>query len=99
MAVVMWAFPYARPEGLGRAYKDGLRVSDVMLSTLLAAGICWPALELRGAAVVGLGLVVALTGGWCLTRCLGGLTGDCYGALNEVAEVVGLLLLVAMVAQ
>ncbi|HET7771106.1 MAG TPA: adenosylcobinamide-GDP ribazoletransferase, partial [Chloroflexota bacterium] len=93
------ACPDARPEGLGRAYKDGLRVSDVMLSTLLAAGICWPALELRGAAVVGLGLVVALTGGWWLTRCLGGLTGDCYGALNEVAEVVGLLLLVAMVAQ
>jgi adenosylcobinamide-GDP ribazoletransferase len=99
MVPAMWGSPYARPEGLGRAYKDGLRPSDVVVATLLAAAVCWIALELRGAIVLGVALALSLAGAWWLARCLGGLTGDCYGALNEVVEVSGLVLLVALVGQ
>ena len=36
--------------------------------------------------------MVALGLGWWFKRMLGGMTGDTYGATNEVAEVVILLL-------
>ena len=40
----------------------------------------------------GLGLflgvtLLALVLGWGMNRSLGGLTGDCYGAINELCEV------------
>jgi len=93
MAVAMRAFPYARPEGLGRAFRDGVRWSDVGLATLLAAGMCWAALDVRSALLLTVALVLALAGGWWLAQRLGGLTGDCYGAVNEVVESVVLLVL------
>ena len=40
---------------------------------------------------------VALLIGWYVTRVLGGLTGDVYGATNEIIEVMGLIFLVALI--
>ena len=40
---------------------------------------------------------LALLIGWYVTRILGGLTGDVYGATNEIIEVAGLILLVALI--
>ena len=94
MVVAIGRFPYARAEGLGRAFKDGLRVTDVALATVLAAAVCWAALETLGAALLAGTLLLSLVGGWWLTRALGGLTGDCYGAVSEVVEVGVLLALV-----
>lgn len=97
MVVSTWLFRYARPEGLGRAFKDGVRVSDVLLATALAAGLCWAAFGLLGlAALLGAAAVVGLGGAFLAGR-LGGLTGDCYGALSEVVEV-GVLVAATAVA-
>src|SRR6266849_3375042 len=38
--------------------------------------------------------IIALILGFCITRIIGGLTGDNYGAIEEIAEVVALLVLV-----
>ena len=81
-----WMFPYARREGLGRAFKDGMRTGHVLLGGACAvAAATW----LLGAA--GLGLVAATAGGvWVVGRLLaarlGGLTGDTYGSLCELVE-------------
>jgi len=40
---------------------------------------------------------LALLIGWYVTRVLGGLTGDVYGATNEIIEVMGLIFLVALI--
>ena len=112
MVVVMWVFPYARAEGLGRAFKDGARAGHVTLATLLAAAALGaltrvpysePELALVAsvpAALMAAGLTAWGTGAFLAPR-LGGLTGDAYGAVNEVVEaavLVGLLAWLSAVA-
>ena len=43
-------------------------------------------------ALAGSALAVALALGWWMSRMLGGMTGDTYGAVNELAEAAALLL-------
>ena len=93
MAAAMWAFPYARAEGLGSGFKAGVTAPVVIVATVLAAALAWATLGgLGGAALLA---VVAVTWGLAaaLGRAVGGLTGDCYGALNEVAEATVLVTL------
>lgn len=87
MVVSLAAFPYARTEGLGSPFhQGGIGISTAAAAIMALAG----ALLLGGGG--GLGLlagvtVLALALGWAMNRSLGGLTGDCYGATNEVCEV------------
>ena len=96
MVGVMWGFPYARAEGLGRAFKDGIQLWHVALAAVLAGALSWMALGVWGLGLFGPTAVLSAAGGWWLVRCLGGLTGDCYGALNELAESAVLVALVGM---
>ncbi len=84
---IYW-FPPAAEGGLGRAFHDQVRRPDFFVATA-AAGAA--ALLVGGAAgLVAMALVLAcahmLARWW--TRDLGGLTGDTYGALCEIGEVV-----------
>jgi adenosylcobinamide-GDP ribazoletransferase len=85
-------FPYARPQGLGRAFSGEARLRDVLIATGLVLVVI-AALGTRGIipAVATLA-AVWLLGAW-LTRRLGGLTGDVYGAAIELGEVVALVLM------
>ncbi len=93
MSLALHFFPYARKEGgLGQSFASGKRVSYVMVSSLLALLII--GLVNGGAGILislmvgGLSLLLAI---W-VVRKIGGLTGDVYGALNEVSENLFLLL-------
>ena len=85
------AFPYARPQGLGTAFRPSGR-SEFFLASVSAL-----AMALVLGRIWGLWLVLAawlatwLVARMVLTR-IPGLTGDVYGAINEVVEVVVLLL-------
>lgn len=89
-------FRYARPEGLGKDMKRNASAEAVAVSqAFMLAGLWfagtehWPAV----AAAYGATLLTALV----LSRKLGGLTGDIYGALIELSELAGLTgLLVAL---
>jgi adenosylcobinamide-GDP ribazoletransferase len=95
MAVAVVAFPYARTEGLGRALKDHARCNQVLLASAIAVVAAW-------IAAAWLGLLIILVSGvlmffftrFVLTR-LPGLTGDIYGAVCELLEVLVLLSFVA----
>ncbi|WP_018086429.1 adenosylcobinamide-GDP ribazoletransferase [Desulfurispora thermophila] len=87
MLYVIARFPYARPEGLGRLfhqYTGGRELAVGGMTALLAGGL------VGGPG----GLVLLLTstvlahglGRWWQGH-LGGLTGDTYGATNEILEV------------
>lgn len=88
-------FPVARREGLAAALKPRAGWGWVSANLALLAGLL---LMLWG----GWGLVV-LAGVWLiaegtgryLVSALGGLTGDTYGAVNEVTEVIILLMILA----
>ena len=96
MVLALWGFPYARAEGLGRSFKEEVGWREVLAATVLAAAVA--ALSL---GVVGIGILfITGTGAWLLgsfifTR-IPGLTGDSYGAINGVVEVVSLLTVVAV---
>lgn len=95
MAVAVVAFPYARGEGLGRAMKDRAGWSQALLASATAAVVAWFAAG--GPGLISLllsGALMFLVAHFVLTR-LPGLTGDIYGALCELVEVLVLLVVVA----
>ncbi len=96
MALAIVGFPYARQEGLGTAFRPASPVWSVVLATAVAALAGALLFGAIGAAFLGLGLLLTLgLGRWCL-RLVGGMTGDLYGALNEVVEACVLLMAVAL---
>jgi adenosylcobinamide-GDP ribazoletransferase len=91
MAAATWAFPYARPSGLGAAFKAGVRWPAVAVATALALVVVWVALGPTGLLLLVVAVALAGLLGAYMKGKLGGLTGDCYGAIDEVVES-GLLL-------
>jgi adenosylcobinamide-GDP ribazoletransferase len=89
------AFPYARPEGLGRAFHASalpLAAPAAGVSCLAAAGA---GLGVEGAGAWLLAAAAGLGLGAFVGARLGGLTGDCYGAAIEVTETALLVLAAA----
>ncbi|KAB8141874.1 adenosylcobinamide-GDP ribazoletransferase [Chloroflexia bacterium SDU3-3] len=88
MVYAMVRFPLARKDGLGRSVQQHVRMLHVALAGVVALAA---ALLLGGPAgllALALGLPAAhLLARWW-TNDLGGLTGDTYGALCELSEVV-----------
>ena len=94
MLLTMELYPYIRSNGLGTAFFDGgarrvrwqliLGFAFTLVISVALAGIVGIVL-LAAACAVAWGV-----GAWA-TRLLGGVTGDIYGAVNEVTEVVVLL--------
>jgi adenosylcobinamide-GDP ribazoletransferase len=92
MALALQAFPYARSEGRGTAFKAGVGSREVALATW------WAVLMLAGLHLRWLWLLVVVwvaamaLGRWMAGR-LGGLTGDSYGAICELVTALTLVLL------
>lgn len=98
MAIALVAYPYARPEGLGRDIKDHASWRQALLATafclaVVAGTALWKSDWAVGAALAAAGAALWLGARFALKR-LPGLTGDIYGALNEIIEAVVLLALV-----
>lgn len=84
------AFPYARPEGLGRAFHEGGGARELWVAfALTALALPWFGLQvlLPSAAALVAAALLALG----VHRRLGGLTGDAYGAAIELAELAFLI--------
>ena len=92
MLLVMELYPYARKEGLGVAF-----LGERGRLQLFFGLVCALSASLLAAGVMGLVLLLAasliawIIGAWA-SRQLGGLTGDIYGAVNEVVETAVLVL-------
>lgn len=95
MSVAVVAFPYARPEGLGRWMKDHSGWRQVFLTSLTAFLVAALAARWMGVVAVVLAGTTTVAGAVWVLRRLPGLTGDIYGALCEVLETLILLTFVA----
>ncbi|MGQ9887189.1 MAG: adenosylcobinamide-GDP ribazoletransferase [Aggregatilineales bacterium] len=94
MVCAAYAYPYARPSGLGAYFREGLGRGQVAAASAIA--LLTVALVVRDPLRVlivagGAVLTVGLVGGWSARRLGGGLTGDVYGALCELTELLCLL--------
>ena len=99
MVVLLGAFPYVRTQGLGSPFHGtGIKIATTI------AGISALAASVLLGGFAGLGLffgvtVVAWLMGWAIAKTLGGLTGDAYGATNEIIETVVLIVATALATQ
>ena len=96
MLSTMAAFAYSREEGMGTAFQVGANRRQIAFG--LATAAVASGLLLGAAGLILLAAVVAVSlglGRW-VAGMLGGMTGDTYGAVNEVAEVTVLLLGIAL---
>ncbi|MDN5347345.1 MAG: adenosylcobinamide-GDP ribazoletransferase [Clostridia bacterium] len=87
-------FPYARSDGMGSLFGAGSRGGRSFLvgATVIALTIVYLVMGLMGLVLAFLvGLLAWYWGTWVCHR-IGGLTGDTYGALAEIAEVYVLVL-------
>ncbi len=97
MVYAIYAFPYARPAGLGRAFKDSVNGQQLVLATIIALILSVALFLVAGLVIlVGCWVIVTLLALF-LKKQLTGLTGDTYGAINEVVTA-GVFLLVVLLS-
>ena len=96
MGLILRVFPSARPTGLGAAFHQAVTTKRLLLTGIVALAIVLIAGQLPGLIVWLIVSITSLMLGFWITRSIGGLTGDSYGAIEEVAEVVALLVLVML---
>src|SRR6266487_3583552 len=94
MVLALRVFPGARSTGLGAAFHQAVTTERLLLAGTIALAIVLFTGQFIGLIVWLAGTVTTLILGLLITRSLGGLTGDSYGAIEEVVEVVALLVLV-----
>lgn len=96
MACAVVVFPYGRSQGLGRDIKDQATLWDLILAAAVAFLAAWFISGITGlAAVIVAGISVWSVAAFTLKR-IPGLTGDIYGAVNEIVEITCLLTLIAV---
>ncbi|MGO0122746.1 adenosylcobinamide-GDP ribazoletransferase [Desulfothermobacter acidiphilus] len=89
-AGMVWAircFPYARPQGQGKVYKEFTGNAQVLEASLLSIIIAVLLDHFAGLCFWAGALLLTVVLGAFFRRQLGGLTGDTYGALNEILEL------------
>jgi adenosylcobinamide-GDP ribazoletransferase len=93
---IFW-FPPAREGGMGRSFQSQVRRADFIFATAATILLVLALGGARGLIALALVWLVSQLLAMWWTRDLGGLTGDTYGALCEIAEVITLATLVARV--
>ena len=98
MTLLLTAFPYGRRQGIGAAFaaagRPWLATGWALLTALIISAAAG---GLAGVLLLAAVSALALLFGWTASRQLGGgLTGDCYGAANEIAETAALIALAAI---
>lgn len=91
MVLLITAYPSARPEGLGSFFKERIAGGEVVVTTVLTLGICAVTGGVLGILAAAGACLFALLAAVPVSRALGGLTGDAYGGICEVTEVVLLI--------
>ena len=85
--LVIYAFPYAREDGLGIEMKRNVSIREIVIATLITAVTAWfisswlGFIFMLGTALIG--FLVALYA----MRLLPGLTGDIYGTVTTLVEM------------
>jgi len=82
-------FPYARNEGTGKVFSGHSGIKEFVIATCIAfLASFWPPFSIVAFAGV---FVATLIIGRYFSSKIGGLTGDIYGALVEVNEIIVLM--------
>jgi adenosylcobinamide-GDP ribazoletransferase len=94
MVSIIFTFPYAKRYGMGLAFKQGATWQRLTITTVISLVAAVALLKLWGLVLMAALWLIAFGIASYFRSRLGGLTGDNYGAINELGEVLVLLLLV-----
>ena len=94
MVMAVYLFPYAKKEGFGKAYKLYLKKKHVLGATFWVLLLTLILFFWKGALILGISFLIIWLIGDYITKKIDGLTGDNYGAINEILELVILLLMI-----
>jgi len=92
MVYTIFAYPYARPAGLGKIFKQEASWQRFTAATLIALAVAVVLARLAGLVIMISIWVIVVGMAAYLKRKFAGLTGDTYGAISEVTEVCVLIL-------
>jgi len=97
MSLALGLFPYVRAQGLGSAFRGmgAIQVITAMLISTIAAVLFG---STGGLILFASGTLFVVLLSLGIQRLIGGLTGDTYGAINELTEVIILVIGAAMVS-
>lgn len=88
--LVIFAFPYAREDGLGIDMKRNTRWPQVILATIIALVTSLSLNGWMGLVFMLATAVIAFLVALYITRLIPGLTGDSYGTITEIVETLTL---------
>jgi len=98
MTLAVFAYPYARPEGLGSAVKSHISWKQITIASLTALVSAWLCASWWGLLTLGITPLLVWGMASFVLRRIPGLTGDIYGAINELLEMILLLVLAGSIA-
>ena len=91
---LIWRLDYARAEGKAKPLAQKMRGAEFLIAAVMAIVPALVVIELRWlppAALVSGVIVAAIATWWLARKCvrrIGGYTGDCLGAVQQVTEVM-----------
>lgn len=93
MVNAIYAFPYARVNGLGMPFKQSITSGQYLIATLVATLVMLVLFPFSGIIVFLITWLIVTLAALFLKSRLNGLTGDNYGAINELAFTTVLLIM------
>lgn len=96
MVWAAWRYPLARSDGFAAWFRQGLAWPHALVAGSTALLVAVLVGRLGGLASFAAVWLFAIAFAAWVQRRIPGLTGDVYGALNELAEIVGLLLVTVL---
>jgi len=100
MVMIAWAGKSAH-EGLGTycvdAMHGNLRLQKLMIPLIISFVIAIPLMRIVGLVVVISAVVVSLIIVWSSNRHFNGITGDVFGAVNEIIRATSLIVILVLV--
>ena len=92
MTYAIFAYPYARPSGLGKVFKEGTVWSGFTLAAIVTIVVAALSMKLVGLVILAIVSIITIVLAAYFKKTFAGLTGDNYGAINEISEVSVLIL-------
>ena len=92
MTYAIFAYPYARPSGLGQVFKEGTRWPEFIVATIVTIVVATLSMRLIGLAMLAIIWLIVVVLAAYFKKTFAGLTGDNYGAINEISEASVLIL-------
>ena len=96
MSLLLGVFPYVRQQGLGTAFR-GTNIVQVVAAGIIGIIAALVIGSIGGIILFAVATSLAWLMGFIISRLLGGLTGDIYGAINEFIEAILLIVSIVLI--